>query len=161
MASFGLAPTVPCPSCVVAPELDQDCRGGLPRAQQRGRIPSFDLLLTLWGCSLAQGGSGLKCTLKPGHGEFLTNQHPQVLLLRATFNPFSPHLCLCLELPQPTCRTLPLGLLNFIRLPQNAEVLACVCALCQISSALDPSKMGSCFPIRYVLLLPVVLIVWQ
>uniref|UniRef100_A0A672UX36 Zinc finger MYND-type containing 12 n=1 Tax=Strigops habroptila TaxID=2489341 RepID=A0A672UX36_STRHB len=37
-ASSGLAPAAPRPSGAVAPELDQDCRGGLLRAQQRGRI---------------------------------------------------------------------------------------------------------------------------
>ncbi|KAM8989232.1 sialate O-acetylesterase isoform 3-T3 [Ara ararauna] len=57
MTSSGIAPTAPCPSCAVAPELHQDCRGGLPRAQQMGRIPSLSCCSHSGGAVQQMGGS--------------------------------------------------------------------------------------------------------
>jgi len=64
----------------------------------------------------AQGmvGLGCECTLL-GHLEFLVNQHPQFLLLRAALNPFSAQPVFVLGIALTHVQTLHLTLLNLIR----------------------------------------------
>jgi len=62
----------------------------------------------------AQGTVGLlgcQCTL-PGHVEFLVNQHPQVLLLRAALNPFSAQPVFVLGIASTQVQDLALGLVG-------------------------------------------------
>jgi len=51
----------------------------------------------------------------PGHGEFLTNQHPQVLLLRAALNPFSSQPVFVLGIALTHVQDLALGLVQLHR----------------------------------------------
>ena len=66
-----------------------------------GTIPSLACCPRCWGCSPGDAWfSGCENT-PPGHVELLTNQQPQVLLLRAALNPFSAQPGLGLALPRP------------------------------------------------------------
>jgi len=58
------------------------------------------------------GFLGCKCTLL-GHIEFLINQHPQVLLLRADLNPFSAQPVSVLGIAPTHVKGLALGLVEF------------------------------------------------
>uniref|UniRef100_A0A8V5FVD1 Uncharacterized protein n=1 Tax=Melopsittacus undulatus TaxID=13146 RepID=A0A8V5FVD1_MELUD len=76
-ASSCLTPTPPCPSYAEDPVSAPSAAGGSPHSTAEGQDPLPELLLTLWGCPSTWGGSGLKHSLKLGHGELLLTQHPK------------------------------------------------------------------------------------
>ena len=85
--------------------------------EQRGRITSFDLLVTILlmqpRIHLAFWTARAQCLLMLSLSSTNTPKSFSSGLL-SSHSP--PNLYLCLRLPQPTCMTLPLSLLNFMKL---------------------------------------------
>ena len=97
----------------------QDSRWALTRAEQRGRIPSLDLLATvLWmqpRIQLAFWAVSTHCRVMLS---FLSSRIPKSFSSGLLSMHSPPTLYLCLALPPPMCRTLHLALLNFLRFTQ-------------------------------------------
>lgn len=128
MASSGSALTSPCPSYTRAPEAECSTAGwDLTRVEYMGTITSLTVLSKLlsvqlkiqlsfwvqvhvssfcWGCFFLIDFLPPRSSLPKSFTWWLLSIH------------FPPSLYLCLELPQPGCRTLHLALLNFIRFEQ-------------------------------------------
>ena len=80
VASSGLAPAGPCPSCAGTPELDAALQVGSQQSGAEGQNPLPALLPTgLWMQPSTRGFLGSQST-RPGHAQPLTHQHPQILL---------------------------------------------------------------------------------
>ena len=98
------------------PELDTALQGGLSRGEQRGRIPSLDLLVTLLvmqpRTQLAFWAASAHCHLMLS---FLSTNTPKSFFSGLLSIRSLPSLSLCSGLPRPMGRTLHLALLNFTR----------------------------------------------
>jgi len=97
----------------------QDSKWGLTRVEQRGRIPSLDLLATLLlmqpKTQLAFWAASTHCRVLLSSSSTMTPKSSSSGLLSIHS---LPSLYLRLGLPRPMCRTLHLALLNLLRFAQ-------------------------------------------
>ncbi|KAK4818789.1 hypothetical protein QYF61_019135 [Mycteria americana] len=128
---------------LATPELDplEYSRWGLTRAEYRGSIISLDLLVTLKKKCAAQdmiGFQGCKCTLL-AHIQFFIYKYPQVLLCRATLNPFIPQPVLIPGVASSQVQDLALGLaelhevhMDILLKPVKVPFLRCINCITQL-----------------------------